>query len=137
MPETQPNIFENNQMYRTRPITIQDLESSEALALAALVLTIVKADQKISAQEHKVIKQMGIDFGDSFWPYIDHANTELVNPQFLQKAILKVTRVEVREMIFALLCDIAMVESITITEQQLLDWLAEAWELSPKPGEST
>ena len=134
--------------------TVERLTEHELLALAGLLRAVVRSDGLFSAEERRALEVVAMSVapfdevaradgayrtsadageplgGDRLFAWIERAGRELVDDAALRAAALKVTRLEAREAIHALLFEVAASDMITAGERATLDWLAKAWGLA-------
>ena len=116
--------------YREDGLRLRDLEEHEALALGGLIRILIRLDGTFSEAERDALEEIGDDVGtaDDLWTMITRSSEELADDGAIRDKALAVTRPEARELIRYLLESVASVDSITLAEQQLLDWLDDtAW----------
>ena len=110
--------------------TTIDLTDDERLALAGLVRLMVKADGEFSPEEAGAVAEMAQDLGEApFWAAIDRAAQELTDDDKIRAAARAVTRADARETIYGALLGLSQHGATTGGEDDLLEWLADEWEL--------
>ena len=127
------------------------LTRDELLALAGLLRTIVLADREIDGYELDALDGVGrrvallgsvattyrtaeraMGAGE-FRALFGEACRKLPTDDAVRKAAEAVVRPEAREILFAILRDVAASNGIVPEEQAILDWLLERWGLVTGP----
>ena len=118
--------------YREDGLALQDLEAHEQLALGGLIRILIRLDGSFSESEEEHLNAVAEEVGDreTLWSIISRSAQEQADDGAIRDAAMGVKRTEARELIRYVLEAIARADSITITEQKLLDWLSDtAWTL--------
>lgn len=110
---------------------IRDLDHNEQLALGGLIRILVRLDGSFSEEEEQRIHEVGENLGGSemLWKVISMSAQELTDDDAIRKAARGVEREAARETIFDSVYAIAEAGTITSTEGDLLDWIADSWDL--------
>lgn len=134
---------------------VEQLSGSELLALAALLRTAIRQDGAFSDDERAILSRIALAVGSSeggetpasmsafrqtsrrtgpigeagLYELLDLAGTELPNDDAIKEAVRAVTRQDARETIYGLVFEIASSDTVQHSENRLLDWLVEEWEL--------
>jgi hypothetical protein len=118
---------------------IDRLTAEEMLVLAGLLRKLVRIDGRFTEDEHAAISRLAGTVSETsdakpigaktLFARIDQASEKYPDDQALRSAALATTRPEAREIIHALLFDVAASGAIGKGEADLLEWLEEKWEL--------
>ncbi len=116
-------------MYRQDIQTLGDLEDHEQLALGGLIRVLIRADGSFYEEEEACLERVaeGIGGTDALWKVISRSAQELRNDDAIREAARSVQRPGAQALIRETLEGIARAETITLAEQQLLDWIDELW----------
>lgn len=116
--------------YREDGLDLKDLDDDEALALGGLIRILIRLDGSFSEEEEEHMDSVAAEVGDreTLWNIISRSAQELADDEAIRRKALMVDRSAARDLIRYVLERIAMADSITVSEQKLLDWLdEEAW----------
>ncbi|MAQ19061.1 MAG: hypothetical protein CMN30_30210 [Sandaracinus sp.] len=116
--------------YREDGFRLNDLEENEQLALGGLVRILIRLDGSFSEAEEEHLDTVADEVGDreTLWRFISRSAQEHENDGAIRDAAMGVKRTGARELIRYVLESIARADTITVTEQTLLDWLDDtAW----------
>ena len=109
---------------------VRDLDPDEQLVLVGLVKAVVHADQFVSVQESERIAELADALGPELWNRrVNEARERLATADDLFQLAKAITRAEARVAIHGILCEVAATDRIDDQEAQILDWLAEVWQL--------
>ena len=109
---------------------VRDLDPDEQLVLVGLVKAVVHADQFVSVQESERIAELADALGPELWNRrVNEARERLATADDLFQLAKGITRAEARVAIHGILCEVAATDRIDDQEAQILDWLAEVWQL--------
>jgi len=109
---------------------VRDLDPDEQLVLVGLVKAVVHADQFVSVQESERIAELADALGPELWNRrVNEARERLATADDLFQLAKAITRPEARVAIHGTLCEVAATDRIDDQEAQILDWLAEVWQL--------
>ncbi len=103
------------------------MNPSEWLALAGLLRIMMGADGHVSLREHRFVGKLASDLGPELWTYLAKAEVELPSEDAVRRAAARVAKPESRARIRAILEALAESDGVVLEEQELLDWLDEAW----------
>jgi uncharacterized tellurite resistance protein B-like protein len=116
-----------------------DLSSEERLALAALIKAAVLADRVVSGDEEERLRDVIDTVGEEPWRRaLDEAETRFRDESTLKPFLRSIQRQEARELIYGTVLELAVADSMADgTEADLVDWLADAWNVSAElqPGQ--
>jgi len=119
---------------------VERLSESEALVLAGLLRQMIRADGRFTTEERQALAHVALEIavepastgaiGEvALYALMDEAAQKFATDDALRAAASTVTRPETRAAIHAMLFEVAASDTITVNEAQVLDWLAETWEL--------
>jgi hypothetical protein len=114
-------------------MTLAELEHHETVVLLALLGVVARMDGQASSDEVELIARIGAEIDPASFEATAAEAARLEGAQ-LRAAVDGVTRPEAREVIYELLYDMAIKETIDEHEAELLDWLADAWGLPRRMG---
>jgi uncharacterized tellurite resistance protein B-like protein len=116
---------------------LKSLEPKERLALVALLRELVVADRTASEEEAEgyaaVVEALG---RDAYRSALDVADKRFELESDLKTFLQSIRRQEAREILYAIVMDVCMADSISPQEAPLLEWLAEVWKIRSKPAPS-
>jgi len=132
---------------------VEPLTHQELIVLAGLVRAVVLADRVVDGAELDALGAVGdrvVDVAhtqsaayrqsprgmgsDSFRRIFSEANRELPDLETAREAAAGIDDDRTREVIFALVSDVAHATGVGAPEQELLDWLADLWSLHIEPA---
>ena len=132
---------------------VELLTETELRALCGLLRLVVLADGAVDGIELDALDAIGHRVapkppGDTpyreakppamgptaFRAFFGEANHELPTKEDVREAALRVTRPEAREILYALLFDVAAADGVHPNEQAILSWLEERWSLETRPS---
>ena len=109
---------------------LSDMTASEKQALGTLVRVIVGLDGEYSLDESAQLQEAAVELGeDEMWELLRTTGRQHHTEEIVQEQAREVERPEARETIYGVLFNIAAAGSIVKQEGQLLDQLAETWNL--------
>jgi hypothetical protein len=129
---------------------IEHFTESELTALARMLVVLLGADGKVSAEEQDAVRDFArrvrlgervaqspyrestLDSGDgvaTFQPYLDRALDLLKSESDFLAAAQTITRQDTREAIYAALFDVAAADVIDRAEWSLLTKLVDLWDI--------
>ena len=112
------------------PMELANLEHSEQLALVGLARLMIRLDGSFSEEERELIDAIVEELGETRYEALaEEAAEKMQDEEAVKYYARHVQRAEARELIFGVLYDLAVPESIDPAESSLLDWLTEAWAL--------
>ena len=107
-----------------------ELTPEERLLLVGLLEMVVAADQTLSQQEDSELKRIAAQVGEeAFKAAIEVADERFKGAEEIRQLALSIQRVEARELIFTAIQEVAVSDEVTIEEMQLVNWLADLWDL--------
>lgn len=116
--------------------SLDQLTDQEGLALIALAREIVSLDGRVSDAERAALDDLAAELGpDRYDALLERSQSLAGTDEELEELVSAVEAPAAREAIFAALFDLASSTSIDPAELELLDWLAETWELEVVDGD--
>jgi hypothetical protein len=110
---------------------LAEMSRSDKLALAALARLLLGADGTFSREEAGGLLALAQEIGpEELEARLDEAAEDLRDREAVLAAARGVTHPEAREAIYGALFELATRDTIVPAEAQLLDWLAETWQLA-------
>ena len=117
-------------------MTLAELEHHEQVALLALLGLMARLDGQVSGDEMELLHRIVSELGQDAFEKTASEAAQLPDTESILLTAGSVTRAEAREILFELLFDMAVRESIAEREAKVLDWLAETWQLPSRSGGS-
>jgi hypothetical protein len=117
-------------------MTLAELEHHEQVALLALLGLMARLDGQASGDELELLNRIMGELGRDAFEGAAREAAQLPDSEAILMTAGDVTRPEAREVLYELLFDMAVKESIVEREAKVLDWLAETWELPQRVGEN-
>jgi uncharacterized tellurite resistance protein B-like protein len=112
-------------------LEIKDLSYEEEVVLVGLLKAIIRADHKLSGQEHEEVRRIASSMGqERFAERVGQAQQLFSQLSDIKSYATRITRQGARELIYALLYGLADADGFASEEETLLVWLGEVWELS-------
>jgi uncharacterized tellurite resistance protein B-like protein len=116
--------------------SLDQLTDQEGLALIALAREIVSLDGRLPDAEREALDNVAAELGpERYDALLEHSNRLTGTDEELEEIVGAVERPAAREAIYGALFDLASTSSIDPAELELLDWLAEVWELEVDDGD--
>lgn len=113
-----------------RGMKLADLTKIEQQALFSLIRIVVRADSEFSAEEAAGLMDVAEELGaDEFEDLMNESAAWIIDEDTVKERAQAVERKEIQEEIYGTLYTIASTDGTNARENELLDWLAEAWEL--------
>ena len=117
-------------MYRTGELTIDGFEKHERLALGSLMQLVLLHGDGVGDAANETLQALADDLGQGlFWQILDEAREEVVGSGEAHALAGKVIRKPARELIFAVVSELAMAGSITQNEMAIIDELRRLWDI--------
>jgi hypothetical protein len=117
-------------------MTLDDLSQPEQVVLLALVGLMARMDGSVSQDELELLERIADEIGEQRFEAARDAAAALVDNAAILKEASQVERPDAREIIFELVYDIAVRDTIAESEGVLLNELAALWGLPQRVGES-
>lgn len=109
-------------------MTLQELQHDEKVALVALLGLMARLDGSASRDEITLLTRVIAELGEDAYEDVA-ADAAALDDDEIRLAARGVRRPEARAVLFELLYDMAIKQSIVEREAQLLDWLRAEWQL--------
>lgn len=110
--------------------TLADMTESEQFVFLGLIRMLVRMDGAFSPEEgqamHAIAKRVG---SAAFWRGMSESQAVLHGPDQIFAAAREVDRDEVRRFVYDCLHEVAAVDGIDPSEDQMLAWLRHEWSL--------
>jgi hypothetical protein len=117
---------------------IKDLDHDERVALVGLIEFIGESNREVTDEELERISSVAAALGpDTYRRLADEADRRFPDEAALRRFLAGVGREEARELIFAEAVELAIGDTIQASESNLLDWLAEQWDLDVRFEDSS
>jgi len=108
-----------------------ELTPQENLCLIGLIKAVIQADKVYSEGEAEELREIAQRMGvDSFNETVREARETFKRLSDIKAFTKKITRQPARKLIYDLLVEMAIPDAISPPEQELLQWVAEQWEIS-------
>lgn len=117
-------------------MTLEELEKHEQVALIALLGLMARLDLQASADEVELLRRVASEIGAERFEAASAEAAQLPDGAAILRAAAAVERPEAREVIYELLYDMAVTDSIVEQEDKMLEQLADLWELPQRAGEA-
>lgn len=118
--------------------SLEQLSDHEGLALIALAREIVSLDGRIPDSERAALDELAAELGpERFDALLERSERLAGTEEEFEELVAAVEEPAAREAIYGALFDLASAGSIPPAELELLDWLAEVWELEVADVEGT
>jgi hypothetical protein len=109
-------------------MTLDQMNEEERLALAGLLRMMVGLDGAFTPDESAALKDVAVELGEGpFWKLLESFDGRKHGD--VRALARQVTRKEVQELIYGLLYGVAITQTITSRENELLEWLASTWQV--------
>jgi len=107
-----------------------ELTSDERVLLVGMIRKVAGADQKFSDQEKAELNKVAEQMGGGLFKEADQQAVQLfTSVEAIEASARSVTRPESRELIFTTLQDLAVSDEVASEEMELVNWLADLWDL--------
>jgi hypothetical protein len=111
-----------------------ELEHRELVTLLATLGLMARLDGDASSEETEFLDQIASEVGEQRFGKAATEAAQFADAEAIVRSAAQVTRAEARELIYSLLFDMAVRESIVAREAELLDKLASIWGLPQRAG---
>ncbi len=109
---------------------LSELTPTEQLVLVGMAKAIVHADREVSPEETAAIRALAAEMGTEVWNRrVADARNRLATAEQLFELARGVERMAARECIHAALRRLAEADAVDDSEQEILTWIAEVWQL--------
>ena len=110
---------------------LKDLTKDERIALVALIELVTEADAVITDDEVNAIEAVVEGLGEEAYDEAaDEVDERFEDEEQLRQFLPTITRRPAQHLIYGTVLEAAMVNSVDKREGELLDWLAETWEIN-------
>lgn len=109
-----------------------ELTRDEQLALGGLVRLMIRADGVFTQEEEDRVTAIGDELGGGalLWRIVSDSAQAFRSDADVRRAAAAVTRADARELILGVLTSVAVADTVTPSEQGLIDALRAAWALT-------
>ncbi len=111
-----------------------ELEHRELVTLLATLGLMARLDGDASNEEAEFLDEVAADVGEERFGKAATEAAQFADAEAIVRAAAGVIRPDARELIFSLLFEMAVKESIVAREAELLDKLASLWGLPQRAG---
>ena len=109
---------------------LPDLNNDQKLALVALIEATVTADRRASEEEADALADITAELGDAEYRRIAiEADGRFKGEDDLRAFLSALPGQEARELIYGTVLDLAMADFVAGHESELLQWLAQTWQI--------
>jgi hypothetical protein len=109
---------------------LADLTKAEQQAFFSLIRVIVRANSEFSAEEAAGLMDVAEELGsDEFQDMMNESAAWIIDEKTVKERARAVERKEIQEEIYGTLYTIATTDGTDAGENELLDWLAQTWDL--------
>ena len=109
---------------------LHELNPTEQLVLVGLAKAVVHADQEVTAEETRAIRELADEVGKEAWNLrVAEARSQLATAEQLFELARSIDRAEAREAIHAALRKLAESDDLDDSEAEILTWVASVWQL--------
>lgn len=110
---------------------LEDMTHDEQLVFLGLLRILVRMDGEFSPEEGKAMHAVARRVGSAdFWRGMTESQAVLHGPDQIFAAAREVSRDEVRRFVYECLHEVAAVDGIDPSEDQMLAWLRQEWSLA-------
>ena len=108
---------------------LKDLTKDEQLALGGLVRLMIRADGVFSEEEEERVSAIGEELGGGalLWRIVSDSAQAFRTDADVRRAASEIKRQGARELILGVLTSVAVADTVTVSEQGLIDALRAAW----------
>jgi hypothetical protein len=109
---------------------LADLNQNEQLALAGLLEFVVLASGHVTEDEQIEIDSIVEALGEeNYRKAVDQVDKRFPDEQALRTYLTSIDRQDARELIYGVVMEAAMTDTVEGRESALLEWLAETWKV--------
>jgi hypothetical protein len=109
---------------------LADLNQNEQLALAGLLEFVVLASGHVTEDEQIEIDSIVEALGEeNYRKAVDQVDKRFPDEQALRTYLTSIDRQDAREVIYGVVMEAAMTDTVEGRESALLEWLAETWKV--------
>jgi len=113
---------------------LKDLTRDEQLALGGLVRLMIRADGVFTPEEEERVTAIGNELGGGalLWRIVSDSAQAFRDDADVRRAGAAIQRSAVRDLVVGVLTSVAVADTVTPSEQGLIDALRAAWQLSDR-----
>jgi len=116
--------------------TLRALTQKERLAFGAVMHAVIAVDGSYSPEEHDILADLARRLGEKdFWAALEQAGETVEDAAHAKRLAEGVTREVAREVIFYAAYEASQADTISSAEMDLLEQLAQMWNLEFGPAE--
>jgi hypothetical protein len=109
---------------------LAELNQEERLALAGLMEFVVLASGHVTEDEQQEIDAITVALGEeAYRTAVDEVDRRFTDENALKDFLKTITRQEARELIYGVVLQSAMVDTVEGRPSDLLEWLAKTWKV--------
>jgi len=110
-------------------MNLKDLTRDEQLALGGLVRSMIRADGVFTEEEEARVTAIGEELGGGalLWRIVSDSAQAFRTDDDVRRAATAIKRVDARELVLGILTSVAVADTVTPSEQGLIDGLRAAW----------
>ncbi len=110
-------------------MNLKELTRDEQLALGGLVRMMIRADGVFTQEEEERVTAIGDELGggDLLWRIVSDSAQAFRDDTEVRRAGAAIARAEARELVLGVLTSVAVADTVTPSEQGLIDALRAAW----------
>ncbi len=109
---------------------LADLNQNEQIALAGLLEFVVLASGHVTEDEQNEIDTIVEALGEEkYRKAVEEVDKRFPDEKALRKFLSTIEREEARELIYGVVIEAAMADTVEGRESALLEWLAEEWDV--------
>jgi uncharacterized tellurite resistance protein B-like protein len=111
-------------------MNIEELNADERLALVALVKAVILADGHVSTEEVEELEEVVDALGEpAYQALLTEAERRFKTEKSMKDFLKTIKGDDAREVILGTVMELALSDAVDGSESELLDWLAETWEI--------
>lgn len=114
---------------------LADLTHEERIALVALIEMVLESDATVSGEEREVVGAIDEALGGEYRRLADEIDRRFRDEEAVKAFLPSIARQEARELIYGTALQAAIPEVVNARESQLLDWLADIWDVKVRVSE--
>jgi uncharacterized tellurite resistance protein B-like protein len=121
------------------PLELKDLNEDERIALVAMLAQVVEADSQATDPEARRVRAIAKALGTTAYDAaVAEGDRRFEDKAELRRFLPTIERQEARELIYGTLLETALADVPVSAEAEILDWLADIWNIktrAARPGE--
>ena len=115
---------------------LSQLTPEEQIALVALLELVIESDGRVTEEEADRIDAVVAAIGeDAYRAAAAEVDERFADEEGLRAFLPAITRQEARELIYGTILEAATSDAVDARESHLLEWLADAWQISTRIDE--